>query len=98
MFVALAFTNTQAGSTPVNMRTDAMVTAAKFILHLEQTASEHLDYRIVGYLKAGHDSSNTMVSSVRLMVDLRHPSERNSDEIERGYKTFLSDLEAGQKD
>lgn len=86
-----------AGSTPMHVRRDAMVAASKLVLHVEKAATEYEGYGTVGYLKAGSDSPNTIVGSVRLMIDLRHPSEASLDEIESGFNSFLDSLRAETK-
>jgi len=86
-----------AGSTPMNVRKDAMVAAAKMILHVEQIARKNEGFGTVGFLKAGSDAPNTIVGEVRLMIDLRHPSEQVLDEIESGFKAFLCSLESETK-
>ena len=52
---------------------------------------------LVGFLKAGSDSVNTIVGDVKMMIDLRHPSNEVLDEVEYGFEEFLSSLEAETK-
>ena len=70
-----------AGTTPMDMRKDALVGAAELVL-----AVEHLGRRTpglvatVGQLEVHPDASNVIPERVRLSVDIRHSERRVADE------------------
>jgi beta-ureidopropionase / N-carbamoyl-L-amino-acid hydrolase len=62
-----------AGTTPMDMRQDAMVAAAKVILAVQEIA-QHMPSQpvaTVGYLKASPNAVNIIAGQVELSVDLR---------------------------
>ena len=67
-----------AGTTPMPLRRDALVTAAHWIVEVEQFA---LGYKqlvaTVGRLEAAPGAANVIPGQVRLSLDVRHPSDES---------------------
>ncbi|KAG9245334.1 hypothetical protein BJ878DRAFT_23011 [Calycina marina] len=82
-----------AGSSPMSTRVDAMVAAAKIILHVDETARRVNGFGTVGCLKPASIATNTIVGSVELISDFRHASDKTLDEVEAGLQTLLRELE-----
>ena len=82
-----------AGSSPMVTRKDAMVAAAKLILHVDETARRVQGFGTVGCVKPASNAPNTIVGSVKCIVDFRHPSDEILDEVQRGVESLLRSLE-----
>lgn len=82
-----------AGSSPMPTRKDAMVAAAKLILHVDEIAQKVEGFGTVGCLKPASSAPNTIVGSVECIVDFRHPSDATLDEIEKSIQELLKTLE-----
>ncbi|MBN33364.1 MAG: Zn-dependent hydrolase [Rhodospirillaceae bacterium] len=78
-----------AGPTPMEMRKDAMVAAAKLIQHLDDNAlGEGPHGRTT--VKVEHcnptGSRNTIAGDVQLSVDIRHPDQEAFDRLDAGLR------------
>jgi len=63
-----------AGTTPMDLRQDALVAAAEFILMTEQIARDNPELvATVGQIRALPGASNVIPGDVTLSVDVRHP-------------------------
>ena len=73
--VTIAAQVSHAGSTPMERRSDAMVSAASLVMAADRIARERAPggRATVGVLEALPGSRNTVAGSVRMTVDLRHP-------------------------
>jgi len=73
--VAITGKESHAGTTPMDRRSDAMLSAARIVDGVDRIARTHgPDARAtVGVLEASPGSRNTVCGSVRMTVDLRHP-------------------------
>lgn len=65
-----------AGTTPMDIRKDALAAAARLVIALEQIGREHPPQGVctVGAMEVYPNSRNVVPGSVRFWVDLRHPS------------------------
>jgi N-carbamoyl-L-amino-acid hydrolase len=66
-----------AGSTPMNTRRDALLSASMLVLAVDQISQEHgEDARATcGYIVATPNSRNTVTGHISMSVDLRHPDD-----------------------
>ena len=73
--VTITGRESHAGSTPMDRRSDAMVSAAKLVSEADRIARDRFpDGRAtVGVIEVSPGSRNTVVGGVRMTVDLRHP-------------------------
>jgi N-carbamoyl-L-amino-acid hydrolase len=84
-----------AGTTPMSMRKDAGVAAAKVITYLHETACRsETSVATVGTLSFRPNAINVVPSQTTLTVDLRDPSEQELRKLEQDLKHFLSELAA----
>jgi N-carbamoyl-L-amino-acid hydrolase len=85
-----------AGPTPMHLRKDALLAAAKVIQSVNQIAHAHQPYGrgTVGYLQVKPNSRNVVPGEVRLSVDLRHADKAALDEMDAGLRTACD--EAGR--
>ncbi|OQE34666.1 hypothetical protein PENCOP_c016G02110 [Penicillium coprophilum] len=78
-----------AGSTPMEVRADAMVASAKIIASLEASARLHGAFATVGVLTLERSSSNTVPGHAQFTIDLRHPSAKILDQMEAEIKSNM---------
>lgn len=65
-----------AGTTPMNLRQDALCAAAEFILDVEKLARQTPGLvATVGQIKAGPGASNVIPEEVQLTLDVRHQED-----------------------
>jgi allantoate deiminase len=69
-----------AGTTPMNARADALVEAARFILHVRDCAGEGT-VATVGAIEVEPNASNVVPAQVTVSVDARSPDERLLDAL-----------------
>jgi len=77
-----------AGTTPMERRADAMVSAARLITAVDDIARARLPggRSTVGVLTSSPSSRNTVAGHVHLTVDLRHP---DADELQRMHEELM---------
>ncbi|WP_429820165.1 Zn-dependent hydrolase [Ensifer sp. B1-9] len=81
--VVITGTEAHAGSTPMAQRDDALVAAAEIVLAVRDIARENPPgVGTVGFVEVGPNSRNVVPGSVRLQIDMRHPSEAGLDQME----------------
>ena len=78
--------DSHAGTTPFETRRDALLCAAKMIVHSNATAKELGGLATTGLLEAKHSSINTMAREVKFSLDIRHPSDEKLAEMEKRYR------------
>jgi len=72
--VRIRGTEAHAGAFPMNLREDALVSAAKVVLAAEAVALQHSPgVATVGHIHAMPNSRNVVPGEVRLEIDMRHP-------------------------
>ncbi len=83
-----------AGTTPMNLRRDALCAAAEFVLHVESLARETSGLvATAGQIQVEPGASNVIPSSAKLTVDIRHQDDsvrRDSVEQLRKYAGEIS--------
>ena len=79
--VSIKGVEAHAGTTPMDRRSDAMLSAAQLITAVDEIASSRPDGRsTVGVIASTPGSRNTVAGTVDLTIDLRHP---DVDELSR---------------
>ena len=93
--VAITGKESHAGTTPMDRRSDAMVSAARIVDAVDRIARDHgPDGRsTVGVLEALPGSRNTVCGSVRMTVDLRHPDPGVLDAMDAAFRNVAASLE-----
>lgn len=89
-----------AGPTPMEMRKDAMVAAAKLIQHLDDNAlGEGPHGRTTVKLDNCHpnNSRNTIAGLVQMTVDIRHPDQEAFDRLDAGLRWAAAKIGARKK-
>jgi len=84
--------SSHAGTTPMGVRQDALLTAASLVHRLHQAAMARQDPDLrwtVGRFEVSPGSVNTVANQVRFTVDLRHPQEAVLDAMETTLQTAL---------
>lgn len=86
-----------AGTTPMNNRKDALVTASKLILEINRIAKEVGDGTVgtVGELEVSPNASNVIPGYVQFSVDVRSTKEEN---IKGVYDEFLKEIDIIKKE
>ncbi|WP_411826708.1 M20 family metallo-hydrolase [Luteolibacter sp. AS25] len=65
-----------AGTTPMELRSDALTAAAECVLEVEKIAREHTELvATVGKLEVQPGASNSIPQSALFTIDLRHPAD-----------------------
>jgi len=81
-----------AGSTPMNMRQDAMVACARMVEAINKIALNHAPLAVstVGLVEVKPNSRNVIPGSVFFSVDLRHPNDAVLDEMDKELKVMVN--------
>ena len=84
-----------AGTTPMERRSDAMVSAARLITEVDNIACRRAPAgrSTVGVVEVEPGSRNTIVGTVRMTVDLRHPDADVLAEMDAEFKEFVTSLQ-----
>jgi N-carbamoyl-L-amino-acid hydrolase len=87
-----------AGTTPIAMRCDAGLAAARVITFLrDRLAAEPPTVATVGTIRFEPDAINIIPSRAMFTVDLRDPDEQRLQSAERDLSAFLKQLEQQEK-
>lgn len=92
--IELFGSESHAGPTPMELRHDALLGAARMVVAINQIALEHApDGRgTVGELHVLPGSRNTVAGHVKLTVDMRHPKSSALEEMERLLKSRVEKI------
>ncbi|ORY84876.1 putative N-carbamoyl-L-amino acid hydrolase [Protomyces lactucae-debilis] len=87
------------GTTPMNARGDALLTAAKCIANINRIAVAHDGLGTVGVIQSWPQAVNTIPGTVKFSVDLRHAQDDKLDTLEAAVRKQLEQhaKEAGVK-
>jgi beta-ureidopropionase / N-carbamoyl-L-amino-acid hydrolase len=79
-------------ATPMRLRKNALLGAARVIERIDAIASEHAPDAVgtVGLIENRPNSRNVVPGEVFFTVDFRHPDEKVLDEMERKFRASLS--------
>jgi N-carbamoyl-L-amino-acid hydrolase len=81
-----------AGTTPLSVRQDALMTAARLVARIGELAERRDDGALrvtVGRFEAAPGSVNTVADRVLFTVDLRHPEEAVLEEMESALRGMI---------
>lgn len=83
-----------AGTTPMNMRKDALVAASQVVLAVNRIALESPGDQVatVGYLTVSPNATNTIPGMVNLRIDLRDLYEENLDNLSAQIKAEITNI------
>jgi N-carbamoyl-L-amino-acid hydrolase len=88
--VTLRGQESHTGATPMGLRKNALLGAARMIEAIHQVGMAHLPgVASVGLIENRPNSRNVVPGEVFFTVDLRHPDETVLDKMEAEYKTAL---------
>ncbi len=94
--VVITGTEAHAGSTPMAQRDDALVAAAEIILAVRDIARQNPPgVGTVGFAEVGPNSRNVVPGSVRLQIDMRHPSDAGLDQMQLALESAARKAGAG---
>jgi len=80
------------GSTPMSMRHDALLGAARVIAGVEAIALRHPDsVGSIGFVEVQPNSHNVIAGSVRATIDLRHPDDAVLDRMEAEVEELVAE-------
>ena len=86
------------GATPMALRQNALLGAARMIEAIDRVGMEHLPgVASVGLIENRPNSRNVVPGEVFFTVDLRHPDESALDRMEAAFRAALPDCAAGQR-
>lgn len=79
-----------AGTTPMNMRKDALEMATKVISRVGECARKYPDtVATVGYVKVLPNTVNTIANQVEFSLDIRSPVKENMEQVVQEIKKLL---------
>jgi N-carbamoyl-L-amino-acid hydrolase len=86
------------GATPMGLRKNALLGAARMIDAINEVGLRHLPgVASVGLIENRPNSRNVVPGEVFFTVDLRHPDERELDKMEKAYQEALPRIAAELK-
>ncbi|MCJ1299522.1 hypothetical protein MMC08_002314 [Hypocenomyce scalaris] len=84
------------GTTEFSHRSDAMLTAAKMILHSHRLASKYSSLASTGILTLAPGSTNTVPGTVRFSLDVRTGDDSRLMELEKCLKADFDRIASGE--
>ena len=85
------------GATPMKLRRNALLGAARMIEAIDKVGMDHLPgVASVGLIENRPNSRNVVPGEVFFTVDLRHPDEAVLDRMEAAFRAALPECAAGQ--
>jgi N-carbamoyl-L-amino-acid hydrolase len=94
--VTMTGQDAHTGATPMGLRRNALVGAARFIAAVDAIGQAHLPgVATVGSLEVRPNSRNVVPGEVALTVDLRHPDDAVLDAMEAAMRAALREAAAG---
>ena len=86
------------GATPMRLRRNALLGAARMIEAIHQVGMRHLPgVASVGLIENRPNSRNVVPGEVFFTIDLRHPDEAVLDEMEKECRAALPEIAAAEK-
>jgi len=89
------------GSTPMSMRRNALLGAARLISFVDDLANKHAPHAVgtIGFMEITPNSTNVIPGEVHFTVDIRHPDDAILDEMEaRIFEIFDQQKELNSLD
>lgn len=81
-----------AGTTPMNMRIDALTDAARILVEADRLARDMGGLATTGQLSISESSRNVVPGKVIMSLDLRHEQDETLDEMERRVRAFIASI------
>ncbi|KAI1086301.1 amidase [Rostrohypoxylon terebratum] len=94
--IDIAGRDAHTGTTPLNSRADAMLLAARLIMHSHRLATTHSALASTGILTLSPGSTNTIPGRVSFTLDVRAPADATVDAMEVALKRDFAKLAAGE--
>jgi N-carbamoyl-L-amino-acid hydrolase len=91
--ITITGSSAHAGTTPLDVRRDALMTAARLVAHIGDMAEGLEDPALrltVGRFDAAPGAINTIADRVRFTIDLRHPVEAVLDSCEQAIRDLVT--------
>lgn len=81
------------GSTPMTMRSNALLGAARTIEGVDQIAHQFAPLAVatVGFIEVAPNSNNVIPGQAHFTIDIRHPEDRVLDQMEAQVKQLITD-------
>ncbi|MBX3723032.1 MAG: Zn-dependent hydrolase [Turneriella sp.] len=92
--VSIQGRESHAGPTPMHLRKDALVAAAKMITKVNEIALAHQPYACgtVGFVQVFPNSRNTIPGQVKFSIDFRHPVDEQLTSMDQAIKATVAEL------
>jgi N-carbamoyl-L-amino-acid hydrolase len=92
--VVVSGQDAHAGPTPMDMRRDALLAAARMVnaVNREARAKAPNGRGTVGQMQVVPNSRNTVPGEIKFTVDLRHPEKAELDALESAVRTAFDDI------
>lgn len=87
--------DSHAGTTPLGMRSDAMLVAARIIAAANDVAVKHDGLATTGVISLQPGSINTVAKSVSFSMDIRHMNDAKLDEMEAELRAVADEIAQG---
>jgi N-carbamoyl-L-amino-acid hydrolase len=83
-----------AGTTPMHLRTDALIASSKLVLKVEEIAKAHPPgCGTVGFMQVMPNSRNTIPGVIEMSIDLRHPIDEELTAMDADLKAAIAEIE-----
>ena len=84
-----------AGTTPMHLRTDALIASSQLVLKVEEIAKAHPPgCGTVGFMQVMPNSRNTIPGVIEMSIDLRHPIDEELTAMDADLKAAITEIEA----
>ncbi len=92
--VTVAGRDSHAGSTPMRLRRDALVAAARMVLAVQEVALAHAPDAVgtVGLIESRPNSRNVVPGEVFFTIDLRHPDDAVVEAMQAAIDAALGEI------
>jgi N-carbamoyl-L-amino-acid hydrolase len=92
--IDLTGVESHAGTTPMELRKDALLAASMMIASVNRIAKAAGGRATVGRIQAGPGSRNIIPGTAWLTIDSRHETDAGLDEMETGFRSAVTDIAA----
>jgi N-carbamoyl-L-amino-acid hydrolase len=83
-----------AGTTPMHLRSDALIASSKLVLKVEEIAKAHPPgCGTVGFMQVMPNSRNTIPGEISMSIDLRHPIDEELTKMDIALKAAIEEIE-----
>jgi hydantoinase/carbamoylase family amidase len=96
--VVVSGSDGHAGTTPISMRQDAVLAAAKMIVASNEVAKQHQGLITTGIVSGLPGSVNTVAHTARFTLDVRHTSDSTVAKMVEQCRSKFEDIAKGQSE